>query len=128
MTLLNEAVVLTTTLGSLCQAESAAGCNGVPFYALPGNSALSSLYFSFPALLKSLELSVKLTPLEPHVDTAIKRTVPCRGESCTCLVGRIRFGFGARDAPDAVANHVVSPLACCVVHPSGRDRTVTGLM
>ena len=98
------------------------------FYALPRNPALSSLYFSFPALLKSLELSVKLTPLEPHVDTAIKRTVPCRGESCTCLVGRIRFGFGARDAPDAVANHVVSPLACCVVHPSGRDRTVTGLM
>ena len=34
-----------------------------------------------------------------HVDTA-EDTLP--GESCTCLVGRSRFGFGARDVPDAV--------------------------
>ena len=75
MTLLNEAAVLTIALGSLRRAESAAGCNGMPFYALPGDLALSSLYFSFPALLKSLELSVKLTPLEPDV-TGRKRTLP----------------------------------------------------
>ena len=66
MTLLNEAVVLTTDRAWLFMPSRVRGrLYWSAFYALPRNPALSSLYFSFPALLKSLELSVKLMPLEP---------------------------------------------------------------
>ena len=76
MTLLNEAVVLTTDRAWLFMPSRVRGrLYWSAFYALPRNPALSSLYFSFPALLKSLELSVKLTPLEPDV-TGRKRTLP----------------------------------------------------